>query len=71
MLLFKILCVKEGIEGEVITDDITTEIWKQEKECKDAFNIKKRTVGCWRSRSGVTCADCRWNNSIIFKNKEV
>ena len=44
MLLFKVLGVKEDIEGEVTTDNITTEIWKQEKGCKDSFNIKKPTV---------------------------
>ena len=68
MLFFKVLGVKEGIEGEVTTDNITTEIWKQEKKCKDAFNIKKPTVGDVEVTLLVLIAsgliEC------IFKNKE-
>ena len=68
MLLFKVLGVKEGIEGEVTTDNITTEIRKQEKECKDAFNIKKPTVGDVEATLLVLIAagliEC------VFKNEE-
>merc|ERR1712183_1238243 len=68
MLLFSVLGVKEGIAGEITTDNITTEIRKQEKECKDAFNIKKPTVGDVEATLLVLIAagliEC------VFKNKE-
>jgi len=43
-LLFKLLGEREGVEGELTTSNITNEIRKREKECKDTFNIKKPTA---------------------------
>lgn len=45
ILLFKVLDKKKGIEGEVPADNITTKIWKRDKEYKDAFDIAKPTAG--------------------------
>merc|ERR1712037_492136 len=67
-LLFSVLGVKEGIEGEITADNITTEIRKREKECKDAFNIKKPIVGDVEATLLVLIAagliEC------VFKNEE-
>ena len=68
MLLFKVLGVKEDIEGEVTTDNITTEIWKQEKGCKDSFNIKKPTV--WDVESTLLVLITGGLIECNFKNKE-
>merc|ERR1712183_10450 len=68
MLLFSVLGVKEGIAGEITTDNITTEIRKQEKECKDAFNIKKPTVGNVEATQLVLIA--AGLIQYVFKNEE-